>query len=149
MNSNTIRMIIGAGIVWYALTGGKIPGGGVPGVVPSGPYTGPLTELHTAAATMDPKDRAVLAEAMAAAGEMLAGDSLGLVSTTEELQRYIKAVTEFDYVGIGKPTQKYPAVAKAFQAELVKAIGTEVTQVTPAIRSAVVAAMAEASKATR
>jgi hypothetical protein len=80
---------------------------------------------------------------------MLAGDSLGLVSTTEELQRYIKAVTEFDYVGIGKPTQKYPAVAKAFQAELVKAIGTEVTQVTPAIRSAVVAAMAESSKATR
>ena len=148
MNATTVRMILAAGIVWYALTGGKIPGG-VPGVVPSGPYTGPLTELHTAAATMDPKDRAVLAEAMAAAGEMLAGDSLGLVSTTEELQRYIKAVTEFDYVGIGKPTQKYPSVAKAFQAELVKAIGTEVTQVTPAIRSAVVAALAESSKATR
>jgi hypothetical protein len=98
---------------------------------------------------MDPKDRAVFAEAMAAAGEMLAADSLGMVSTTEELQRYIKAVTEFDYVGIGKPTTKYPAVAKAFQAELVKAIGTDVAQVTPAIRSAVAAALAESSKATR
>ena len=148
MNATTVRMILAAGIVWYALTGGKIPGG-VPGVVPSGPYTGPLTELHTAAATMDPKDRAVLAEAMAAAGEMLAGDSLGLVSTTEEMVRFTKAVTEFNYIGIGKPTQKYPGVAKAFQAELVKAIGTEVTQVTPAIRSAVVAALAESSKATR
>ena len=149
MNSNTIRMIVCAGIVWYALTGGKLPGGGVPGVAPSGPYTGSMTALHTAAATMDPKDRAVLAEAMAAAGEMLAADSLGLVSTTEEAQRYIKAVTSFDYVGIGKPTTKYPAVAKAFQDELTKVIGSDVAPVTPAMRSAVAAALAEASKATR
>ena len=148
MNATTVRMILAAGIVWYALTGGKIPGG-VPGVVPSGPYTGPLTELHTAAATMDPKDRAVLAEAMAAAGEMLAADQLGLVSTTEELQRYIKAVTEFDYLGVGKPTQKYPAVAKAFQDELTKVIGSDVAPVTPAMRSAVAAALAEAGKAVR
>jgi hypothetical protein len=146
MNATTVRMILAAGIVWYALTGGAIP---TVGVVSHGPYTGPLTELHTAASLMASHDRAVLSEAMEAAGEMLAGDTLGLVSTTEELQRYIRAVTEFDYVGIGKPTQKYPAVAKAFQAELTKAIGTDVTQVTPAIRSAVAAALAESSRATR
>lgn len=150
MNATTVRMILAAGLVWYALTGGKLPGGGGGGgVIPSGPYTGQMAALHAAASTMATHDRAVLAEAMAAAGEMLAGDSLGLVSTTEELHRYIKAVTEFDYVGIGKPTQKYPAVAKAFEAELAKAIGTDVAPVTPAIRSATAAALAEASKATR
>jgi hypothetical protein len=150
MNATTVRMILAAGIVLYVLTDGRIPwdllaGGGSSG----GPYAGPLSTLHAAAASMDPKDRAVLSEAMAAAGEMLEADRLGLVTTTEELQRYVRAVTEFDYVGIGKPTQKYPAVAKAFQAELEKAVGTDVAPVTPAIRSAVVAALAEASKATR
>jgi hypothetical protein len=145
----TVRMILAAGIVWYALTGGKIPGVSPAGGGSSGPYTGPLSALHSAASGMEARDRAVLSEAMAAAGEMLEADRLGLVTTTEELQRYIRAVTEFDYIGIGKPTQKYPNVAKAFQAELEKAIGTDVAQVTPAIRSAVVAALAEASKAVR
>jgi hypothetical protein len=139
-------MILAAGIVWYALTGGAIP---TVGVVSHGPYTGPLTALHTAAAAMDPKDRAALSEATTAAGDMLAADQLGLVSTTEELQRYIKAVTEFDYLGMGKPTTKYPAVAKAIQDELSKSIGTEVAPVTPAIRSAVAAALSEAGKALR
>jgi hypothetical protein len=80
---------------------------------------------------------------------MLAADQLGLVSTTEELQRYIKAVTEFDYLGMGKPTSKYPAVAKAFQDELTKAVGTAVAPVTPALRSSVAAALTEAGKAVR
>jgi hypothetical protein len=71
------------------------------------------------------------------------------VSTTEELQRYIKAVTEFDYIGVGKPTAKYPAVASAIQSELTKVIGTDVAPVTPAMRSAVSAALTEAGKAVR
>ena len=149
MNSNTIRIIVGAGIVWYALTGGKLPGLPSGPAAPSGPYTGTMGALHTAAATMDPKDRAVLSESITASGEMLAADQLGLVSTTEELQRYIKAVTEFDYLGVGKPTQKYPAVAKAFQDELTKAIGSDVAPVTAAMRSTVAAALAEAGKAVR
>jgi hypothetical protein len=149
MNSNTIRMIIGAGIVWYALTGGSLPGVSVPGVAPSGPYTGPLTALHDAAKSMDPKDRAALAEATTAAGDMLAADQLGLISTTEEMQRFCKAVLEFDYLGMGKPTTKYPAVAKAIQDELSKSIGTDVAPVTPAIRSTVAAALSEAGKALR
>ena len=146
MNGSTIRLIAAAAIVWYALSGG-MPSVGP--VAPSGPYTGSMTALHDAAKTMDPKDRAVLAEAIGAAGDMLAADQLGLVSTTEELQRYVKAVTEFDYLGVGKPTTKYPAVAKAFQAELTKVIGSDVAPVTPAVRSAVAAALAESSKATR
>ena len=144
MNGSTIRLIASAAIVWYVLSGG------MPSVGPSaGPYTGSMGELHTAAAAMDPKDRAVLAEAMAAAGEMLAADQLGLVSTTEEVQRYIRACVEFEYLGMGKPTQKYPAVAKAFQDELMKTVGSDVAPVTATTRASIAAMLAEAGKAVR
>lgn len=145
MNNDLIRYGLAAAVLWYVFAG---PAAG-PVAPVSGPYTGPMTALHTAAASMEPHDKAVLSEALSASGEMLAGDVQGLVSTTEELQRYIKAVTEFDYIGVGKPTAKYPAVASAIQSELTKVIGTDVAPVTPAMRSAVSAALTEAGKAVR
>jgi hypothetical protein len=145
VNNDLIRYGLAAAVLWYVFAG---PAAG-PVVPSSGPYTGTMTALHTAAASMDGKDRAVLSESLGAAGEMLAGDVQGLVSTTEELQRYIRAVTEFDYIGVGKPTAKYPAVASAVQSELTKVIGTDVAPVTPAMRSAVSAALTEAGKAVR
>jgi hypothetical protein len=139
------RAAVAAAVLWYVFGGGA---GLQPGPA-SGPYAGPMAGLHSAAAAMQQQDRAVLAEALAAAGEMLAADVQGLVSTTEELQRYVKAVTEFDYLGLGKPTAKYPAVASAIQTELARAIGPDVAPVTPAMRSAVAAALTEAGKAVR
>ena len=143
-----VRYIAAAAVLYFALTGGKLPSIG-PAESPSGPYTGPLTALHAAAVSMEAHDRLVLGEALGAAGEMLEADKLGLVSTTEELQRFIKAVTEFDYVGLGKPTAKYPAVAKAIQDELSKAIGSDVAPVTSSMRREVAAALVEAGKAVR
>lgn len=145
MNADYIRYAIAAAVLWYVFAG---PAAG-PVAPVAGPYAGSMSALHTAASSMEPHDRAVLSEALAAAGEMLAGDVQGLVSTTEELQRYIKAVTEFDYIGVGKPTAKYPTVAAAIQAELMRVIGTDVAPVTPAMRSAVSAALTEAGKAVR
>ena len=141
-----IRYLIAAAILFFVFSGMKFPG--APSA-PSGPYTGSMTALHEAAKSMDPKDREALSEAISASGEMLKSDSLGLVSTTEELQRYIRAVTEFDYIGIGKPSQKYPFVAKAFQDELVRAIGNDVVPVTPTLRSSVASALIEAGKAVK
>ena len=146
MNSNVVRLAI-AGFLVYLAMSGKLPG--IPAGPSSGPYAGPLTALHAAAGSMDAGDRAVLAEALEAAGEMLEADKLGLVSTTEELQRYTRAIVEFDYLGLGKPATKYPAVAKAIQDELSKAIGSDVAPVTSAMRREVAAALVEAGKAVR
>jgi len=146
MNANVARLA-GAAILVYLAMSGSIPG--VPGGSSSGPYTGPLTALHSAAVSMEPHDRLVLGEALEAAGEMLDADKLGIISTTEELQRYIKAATEFEYQGLGKPTKKYPEVAKAIQAELSKAIGSDVAPVTSSMRRDVSAALVEAGKAVR
>jgi hypothetical protein len=142
------RYLIAGVLIYFVLSGMKFPGLPSPSV-PSGPYTGSMTALHDAAKAMDPKDREALSEAIAASGEMLKADQQGLVSTTEELQRYVKAVVEFDYLGVGKPTAKYPAVAKAFQDELVKAIGNDVAPVTPTLRSSVASALTEAGKAVK
>ena len=144
MNGDLIRYGLAAAVLWYVFAGPVA----VPTGPASGPYVGTMTALHTAAASMEAKDREVLSEALDAAGEMLLADKLGLVSTTEELQRYVKAVTEFDYVS-HNPSRKYPTVAAAVQSELTKAIGSDVTQVTDAMRQQVSAALTEAGKAVR
>ena len=144
MNPTTIRMILAAGIVWYAL-GGQIPGVSVPGVAPSGPYTGSMTALHTAAASMDPKDRAVLSEALAASGEMISADRAGLLTSTEALQKAARGSIAFGYSTF--TVTKYPAVASLIQADLEKAIGSEVAAVTPEIRGKVAGVLSEAARA--
>ena len=143
MNDGMIRLLMVAGLLWFVFQG-------TPGVGPavSSRYEGPMGSLHSAAASMEPKDRTILAEALTAAGQMLTADRLKLVSTTEELQRYVKAVTEFDYVS-HNPARKYPAVAAAITQELDRVIGKEVAPVTEAMRQSVAAALTEAGKATR
>lgn len=143
MDSNTIRLLLVAGAVWFALYGDK----GSPARQVQ--YAGRLSSLHSEARSMQPEDRAVLAEALDAASSMLAADKKNLVGTTQELQRYIQAVTEFDYLGVGKPTEKYPRVAELIQAELVAAYGRDEAQVTPETKAKVVEAMAEAGRALR
>lgn len=147
MNPATLRLAGAALLVYVALQGnlgGLVAGGGV-----GGPYAGRLADVHAAAASMAAADRKALSEAMEAAGEMLLADKLGLVATTEELQRYVKAATEFSYLGVGKPTEKYPAVARAIQAALDAAIGTEVAPVNATKRAEVAAVLSEAGKAVR
>lgn len=149
MDNNTMRLLLLGGIVWYVLSGA----GGITSVLngqsQSAVYSGRLTELHSASRSMDPKDRAALSEALTAAGSMLAADRKGLVGTTSELQRYILAVTEFDYLGLGTPKSKYPSVASAIERELSAAYGKDETQVTADMRSRVSEAMAEAGRALR
>lgn len=149
MDNNTVRLLLVAGAVWYALSGAGGVGSILNGQAQSAAYSGRLTDLHSASRSMDPKDRAALSEALTAAGSMLAADRKGLVGTTSELQRYILAVTEFDYLGLGTPKSKYPAVASAIERELSAAYGKDETQVTADMRSRVSEVMAEAGRALR
>jgi hypothetical protein len=116
---------------------------------PAAEYSGPMKAVNEAAAAMLPSDRAVLAEAFLASSEMLASDSLGIVSNTEEFQRYVQACLEFSYIGVGEPSKKYPAVAKAILAELKKTAGDEVTPLTPEGRGTAAAALAAVASAVR
>lgn len=142
MNNFAVRLLIACGLVLYLYSSGNLLEVAVP-------YSGPLTKLHEEAAKMDRKDREALGEGLIAAGEMLAADRLGLVSTTEEAQRYVKAVLEFDYLGLGKPTVKYPLVSAAVESELKKATGEDTAQMTPELRRSISAALLESGKAVR
>ena len=142
MNGSTIRLIAAAAIVWYALSGG------MPGVGPSaGPYTGSMGELHSAAAAMDPKDRSGLSEALDAASKMIANDKAGLLTTTESLQKAARGAIAFGYSTFS--VNKYSNVASLIQADLEKAIGSDVVAITPDVRSKVAGVLSEASRAVR
>ena len=129
-----VRIAIAAGVVWYAL--------GMPGYQPAGgggvgPYAGGSTAVHSASRSMPAGDRATLSAALIAAGDALAADSLGMVGTTETAQKFVKAVLEFSYVGMGKPAAKYPEVAAAIQRELEATFGTDIATIDAAKRSAI------------
>ena len=141
-----VRYIAAAAVLYFALTGGKLPSIG-PAGTPSGPYTGPLTALHDAAGQMDPKDRSGLSEALDAASKMIAEDKAGLLTTTEALQKAARGSIAFGYSTFS--VKKYGNVASLIQAELEKAIGTEVVAVTPEVRGKVAASLADASRAVR
>ena len=112
-------------------------------------YSGPMKAVNESAAVMTPADRAILSEAFLASSEMLASDSLGLVGTTEELQRFVWGCLEFSYIGVGEPSKKYPAVAQEIAAELKRLAGDEVTPLTPEKRGTAAAALAEVANAVR
>ena len=143
--SQPVRLALAAGIVWYAMGMPGVGGGGL--VSPLSPYAGPLAAVHSAGAAMSPADRATLSAAMTAAGDALAADSRGLVDTTEEAQEFFVAVLEFSYVGMGKPSAKYPEVAKAISAEMERVVGTEVASIDAAKRQELVNAFHEAGRA--
>lgn len=144
MNPQTLRVVAAAVILW-AVFGGGIPSG--PSL--SAPYAGPMGSLHSASRSMAPKDREELSAALAAGGDALAADSRGLVSTTAAAQRYVAALLEFSYNGMGKPSSKYPAVAEALSAEMRKTVGEVDQSLDAAGRARLAEALREAGRAAK
>ena len=142
MNGDLIRYAVAAAVLWYVFAG---PAAVTPG--PAGPYTGTMSSLHTAAASMEAKDREVLSEALDAASKMISDDRAGLLTTTESLQKAARGAVAFGYSTF--TATKYPAVASLIQADLEKAIGTDVVAVTPEVRSKVAGVLSEAARAIR
>lgn len=120
--SDIVRFAIGGAILYFAL-GGSSP---VPSVVPSGPYSGPYAAIHSAAQSMEKKDRQNMAAAFAAGGDMVAADKRNLLDNTQEFQDYFIGLVTMNYGGMAKPSQKYPALADALEAELRKVIGSDI-----------------------
>lgn len=141
--SDNVRLLIAAGVVWYAFGMPGMPDG----ATPSGPYTGPLTALHSAGAGMASGDRATLSAAMSAAGDALAADSRDIVDTTAEAQDFFLAVVEFSYTGMGKPSAKYPAVAKALSDAVKGVVGDEAKALDAADKAKLVEVLREAGRA--
>lgn len=144
MNPQSLRLVAAAVILW-AVFGGGIPSG------PSGsaPYAGPMAAVHSASRGMTPADRAAFSEALSAGGDALAADTRGLVSSTAAAQRYVAALLEFSYNGMGKPSAKYPAVADALSAEMRKAVGDTDQALDAVGRGRLAEALREAARASK
>ena len=113
------------------------------------PYTGPMTGLHQTSRSMEEQDRIWLSDAFTAGGDMVAADSRGLIADTEKAQSMVVALLSFDYQGLLKPATKYPALADAIEAELVKCIGDDIAPMSDADRSKFGNCLTEIGKATR
>ena len=135
-----IAVVIGGlGLLFGSDTGG--------GSKPSEPYTGSMTAVHSAANSMDKTDRQGLSEALTAASKMLDDDKAKLIKTTEDIQNFTRGSMAYGYSSFA--LAKYPEVSKAVQVELEKAVGDEITAVTPEIKNRTVATLEELSKAMR
>lgn len=113
------------------------------------PYTGPMTGLHQTSRSMEEQDRVWLSDAFTAGGGMVAADSRGLIADTEKAQSMVVGILSFDYNGVFKPSAKYPALADAIEAELVKCIGDDIAPMSDADRSKFGNCLTEIGKATR
>jgi len=120
MSSSMFRLLISVAIILYAL--GIIPGN-LP--QPSPPYRGPYTALHSASRSMDRGDREALSEAFASGSRMLSNDKMDLIDKTDEAQRFVWGILEFDYQSIGQPKSSYPNVADAIEDIVSKQVGSE------------------------
>ena len=118
-------------------------------VVPVEPYTGPMTGLHQTSRSMEEQDRIWLSDAFTAGGDMVAADSRGLIADTEKAQSMVVGILSFDYNGVFKPSAKYPSLADAIEAELVKCIGDDIAPMSDADRSKFANCLTEIGKATR
>ena len=118
-------------------------------VVPVEPYTGPMTGLHQTSRSMEEQDRVWLSDAFTAGGDMVAADSRGLIADTEKAQSMVVGILSFDYNGVFKPSAKYPSLADAIEAELVKCIGDDIAPMSDADRSKFGNCLTEIGKATR
>ena len=136
-----IAVVIGG----LGLLFGSDTGGG--GSKPSEPYTGSMTAVHSAANSMESADRQGLSEALGAASKMLNDDKAKLIKTTEDIQNFTRGSMAYGYSSFA--LAKYPEVSKAVQVELEKAVGDEITAVTPEIKNRTVATLEELSKAIR
>lgn len=124
------------------LFGGDTGGGGS---TPSEPYNGSMTAVHSAANSMDKTDRQGLSEALTAASKMLEDDKAKLIKTTEDIQNFTRGSMSYGYSSFA--LAKYPEVSKAVQVELEKAVGDEITAVTPEIKNRTVATLKELGQA--
>ena len=113
------------------------------------PYTGPMTGLHQTSRSMEEQDRVWLSDAFTAGGDMVAADSRGLIADTQKAQDMVVALLSFDYQGLLKPSTKYPSLADAIEAELVKCIGDDIAPMSDADRSKFANCLKEIGKATR
>ena len=113
------------------------------------PYTGPMTGLHQTSRSMEDQDRIWLSDAFTAGGDMVAADSRGLIADTEKAQSMVVGILSFDYNGVFKPSAKYPSLADAIEAELVKCIGDDIAPTRDADRSKFASCLTEFGKATR
>ena len=113
------------------------------------PFTGPMTGLHQTSRSMEEQDRIWLSDAFTAGGDMVAADSRGLIADTQKAQDMVIAILSFDYNGVFKPSAKYPALADAIEAELVKCIGDDIAPMSDADRSKFGNCLTEIGKATR
>jgi hypothetical protein len=136
-----VRAAVAAAVLWYVFAGGTVPG------VVSTPYTGPLTALHSAAASMESKDKQGLSEALLAIAKMIADDRLGSIKTNADLQKMVEVGLDFGYSTF--QVKRYPAVAQAVQAEISKAVGSDAGPVDVATKSRASAALEEAARAIR
>ena len=118
-------------------------------VVPVGPYTGPMTGLHQTSRSMEDQDRIWLSQAFTAGGDMVAADSRVLIADTENAQSMVVGILALDYNGVFKPSAKYPTLADAIEAELVKCIGDDIAPMSDADRSKFGNCLTEIGKATR
>lgn len=144
MKPKYLRAIAGAALVWWALGMPGLPGGTLP---VSGPYSGPMTSVRDKASEMSADDRRALSAAFSAAADMLEADTLNLVNNTEAAQRFVFGVLTFGYGGLGQPSKKYPGLADAIEAELVKVYGTDVVPIDSTKKAAIASTLREISKA--
>jgi len=113
------------------------------------PYTGPMTGLHQTSRSMEDQDRIWLSDAFTAGSDMVNADGRGLIADTEKAQSFVVGILSFDYNGVFKPSAKYPALADAIEAELVKCIGDDIAPMSDADRSKFANCLKEIGKATR
>lgn len=133
-----IAVVIGGlGLLFGGDTGG--------GSKPSEPYNGSMTAVHSAANSMDKTDRQGLSEALTSASKMLDDDKAKLIKTTEDIQNFTRGSMAYGYSSFA--LTKYPEVSKAVQVELEKAVGDEITAVTPEIKNRTVATLKELGQA--
>jgi hypothetical protein len=143
----SFRYLIAGALIYFVFSGVKLPGVPSTPSAPSGPYTGSMSALHEAAGEMDANDRAGLSEALEAASKMVSEDKAGLLSTTEALQKASRGAIAFGYSTFS--VKRYSKVAALIQADLEKAVGSEVAAVSPEVRGKVASTLSEAARAVR
>lgn len=148
--SDLIRYALVAGIL-AAVFGGDLlkKPDDKPEPAPVVEYTGSLKALHSASRSMADTDRENLSTGFALGADMLDADSKDLIDRTDVAQTYLLALLEFNYQGLGKPSQSYPLVSDEVEKVFVDTVGTEVAPMTAADRGRLSAALREMSKAIR
>jgi hypothetical protein len=118
-------------------------------VEPAPPYTGPYQSLHQSTRSMTPEDRDALSGGFKAGFDMGMADSKGLINATNVAQDFVVGLLQFDYNGIYKPSQKYPAVVTEVSKIMEEVLGDEVKDMTPSERDKFIQSLNEISKAVK